>query len=188
MTKENLLSIVIGLMMGIVLTMAATYVYPRCSEVVPVADSIVAETLYVPNPNSLKLSKQHNLPYHIADAIYEAASRNKISIPLAVRLAKTESNLNPKATSPTGAIGLYQVLHSTARHYDPHITRQALYDPKLNSSIGLRFLRDMRRRYDGDMWRALIAYNEGPAVADTYNVDTHKYADHVLRRKSNVAQ
>lgn len=145
---------------------------------------VVCDTLYKPNPNAMKLSKQYGISYDVAEAIHNASKRTNVPVTLAIRMARAESSLNPKATSPTGAIGLFQVLHSTARHYKPSITKKELYDPHVNSLVGLRFFRDMRKRYDGDTWRALIAYNEGPAVADTYNVSTHKYADHVLRRKN----
>jgi len=124
--------------------------------------------------------------WHIADSlaciIMDAADRHRIRRGLAFSLVHTESRFDPRATSPTGAIGLLQVLHSTARWIRKGITRAELYEPRLNVEIGFRFLRDMLDRYHGNERLALLAYSQGPKVADQLlgSVPTHWYVVQVL--------
>ena len=59
---------------------------------------------------------------------------------------KLESDFNPHATSPVGAIGLTQVMPATARFYVKGITREGLYDPNTNLRVGFRYLRGLVRR------------------------------------------
>ncbi len=65
-----------------------------------------------------------------------------------------------------GAVGLTQVLPSTARLYEPGLTTQQLYDRDTNLRIGFRYLRDLLDRYPTNMSLALLAYNRGPAKVE----------------------
>src|SRR5437016_5487864 len=71
-----------------------------------------------------------------------------------------------RAPSHVGAIGLTQVLPSTARLYEPGLTTQQLYDRDTNLRIGFRYLRDLLDRYPANMQLALLAYNRGPAKVE----------------------
>src|SRR5207247_1895238 len=68
--------------------------------------------------------------------------------------------------STVGAVGLTQVLPSTARLYEPGLTTQQLYDRDTNLRIGFRYLRDLLDRYPANMSLALLAYNRGPAKVE----------------------
>jgi soluble lytic murein transglycosylase-like protein len=135
-----------------------------------------------PDPRILSHAQRWRTSYTVADAIYRAARQEQVPVPLAFRLVQQESGFQPRAARVHDGVGLTQVLYTTARHVDPTVTRPALYNPHVNARIGLRYLRTMRRRYRGDWWRALIAYNQGPAVADTFSQSTHHYADRILGR------
>ncbi len=107
-------------------------------------------------------SARYQIPADLASLIYDTALREGIDPELAFRLVKVESNFNPRATSPAGAVGLTQVLLRTAQFYQPGITLQRLYDPATNLWIGFRYLRDLLGTYQGNLRLALLAYNRGP--------------------------
>lgn len=79
-------------------------------------------------------------------------------------IAHAESAYDPKALSDKGAQGLMQLMPETAREYgvgDP-------YSAKASIEGGARLLRDLRRRYEGDMTLAAAAYNAGIAAVEQY--------------------
>jgi len=89
----------------------------------------------------------------------------KFGVPkdLFARLIQAESNWNPKALSPDGAIGLAQLMPDTARRLgvDPN-------DPKANLEGGALYLKQQYMRFRS--WRlAVAAYNAGPDAVEAYN-------------------
>lgn len=83
-----------------------------------------------------------------------------------------ESGGDPNAISPKGATGLMQIMPDTARDpgfgvrpFDPS---KPLNDPEENKRFGTDYFNAMRKRYDGSVNDALIAYNAGPGVADKF--------------------
>jgi soluble lytic murein transglycosylase-like protein len=107
-------------------------------------------------------SGRYNIPAPLAAAIYDVALSEGVDPSLAFPLVKLESGFNPKAQSKVGAIGLTQVLPSTARLYEPGLTVQQLYDRDTNLRLGFRYLRDLLDRYGANLRLALLAYNRGP--------------------------
>jgi soluble lytic murein transglycosylase-like protein len=114
----------------------------------------------------MQYSSHYRLPADLATAIYDVALSEGIDPGLAFRLVKVESAFNPRATSHVGAVGLTQVLPSTARLYEPGLTTQQLYERNTNLRIGFRYLRDLLDRYPTNMELALLAYNRGPAKVE----------------------
>jgi soluble lytic murein transglycosylase-like protein len=100
-------------------------------------------------------------PAGLADA---AADRYGLPPQLVRSVMAAESAFQPQAVSPKGAIGLMQLMPSTAQKLgaDP-------YDPAQNVDAGARYLRDLLKRYDNQLWHALAAYNAGPEAVDKYN-------------------
>jgi len=107
-------------------------------------------------------SGRYNIPAPLAAAIYDVALSEGVDPSLAFPLVRLESGFNPKAQSKVGAIGLTQVLPSTARLYEPGLTVQQLYDRDTNLRLGFRYLRDLLDRYGANLRLALLAYNRGP--------------------------
>ena len=89
--------------------------------------------------------------------VQSAASRYEVSPSLLAALARQESGWRQDAVSPKGAIGLTQLMPGTAR--DLAVNAR---DPAANLDGGARYLRQQLDRFDGDVERALAAYNAGP--------------------------
>lgn len=90
------------------------------------------------------------------------AARHKLDARLIHAVVETESAYSPCAVSPAGALGLMQLMPSTAESLnvaDP-------FDPNQNITAGTQFLKQMLDRYGGDIAKALAAYNAGPGKVD----------------------
>src|SRR5215213_1272717 len=109
-------------------------------------------------------SSRYHIGADLAGSIVDVASAEGIDPELAFRLVKLESDFNVHATSPVGAIGLTQVMPSTAKYYVKGITRDKLYDPQTNLRVGFRYLRGLVDEYDGNVKLALLVYNRGPVA------------------------
>ena len=109
-------------------------------------------------------SSRYGIDAKLASSIVDVARAEGIDPELAFRLVKLESDFNMHARSPVGAIGLTQLMPSTARFYQKDITVQKLHDPNTNLRIGFRYLRGLVDEYGGNVKTALLVYNRGPAA------------------------
>jgi len=111
-------------------------------------------------------STMYGIPADLAGTIFDVALEQRLDPELAFRLVKLESDFNPRATSRVGAAGLAQLMYSTAIQYDPSVTRESIYEPKVNLRIGFQYLRRLITLYDGNVRLALLAYNLGEDAVD----------------------
>ena len=92
----------------------------------------------------------------------ETAERHRVDPVLVRAVIEAESNWDPQAVSSKGAQGLMQLVPGTADDLgvrDP-------FDPGQNLDGGVRYLRTLLEKYDGDLDKALAAYNAGAGAVD----------------------
>lgn len=92
-----------------------------------------------------------------APIVAKAARVHGVDEALVHAVIFAESSYDPRAVSPAGATGLMQLMPATAQQYGV----RDLFDPAQNVTGGVRFLRDLLARFDGNVELALAAYNAG---------------------------
>jgi len=122
-----------------------------------------------------------HFPY--GTALIAASDRHGVDGLLLAAVVETESHFSSKRVSPRGAVGLMQVLPSTAASFGK--AERDLYDPAVNLEVGSRYLGSLIQHFDGDLALALAAYNAGPAAVIRHNGvppfrETRQYVRRVL--------
>jgi len=147
----------------------------------PVPDHIVVPDEALASPERHASA----IPHVYGAKVRELAARFDLSPALIEALVWQESRWRAGARSPKGAQGLAQLMPGTAREMgvDPH-------DPFANLEGGARYLRQQIDRFDGDLEKALAAYNAGPGrVKDANGIpnirETRNYVAAIMGRLSN---
>jgi hypothetical protein len=109
----------------------------------------------------MQFSTRFGIPAGLAANVFDASVREGLDPELAFRLVRLESDFNEHAVSKVGAIGLAQVMPSTARVLDKNVTREKLFDGNTNMRVGFHYLRGLIRLFKGNVNLALLAYNRG---------------------------
>lgn len=105
-------------------------------------------------------SSQKKLPARMtsyADIVAQIAPEYGLDVLFVMAVIEAESGFDPDATSPVGAMGLMQIMPSTAKKFgakDP-------YDPEQNVHAGCALLSRLFERYDQDTALVLAAYSAG---------------------------
>jgi soluble lytic murein transglycosylase-like protein len=115
---------------------------------------------------SARYAARFKIPLELANQIHGAAVEADIDPQIAFGLVRAESNFRTKAVSPVGALGLTQLMPSTARWLEPGTSRRELFDPRTNLRVGFSYLRQLLDDYDGNEHLALTAYNRGPGTVN----------------------
>ncbi|HEX4785403.1 MAG TPA: lytic transglycosylase domain-containing protein [Candidatus Sulfotelmatobacter sp.] len=119
----------------------------------------------------------------IDQSIVMAAARHNVDPNLVRAVVKVESNFNSNAVSRKGAMGLMQLMPSTARWLKVNNP----FDPEQNVDAGVRHLKQLLENYGGDVKLTLAAYNAGSgAVARSSGVPHYAETQNYVRRITNL--
>ena len=119
----------------------------------------------------------------IDESIVMAAARHNVDPNLVRAVVKVESNFNSNAVSRKGAMGLMQLMPSTARS----LKVKNPFDPDQNVDAGVRHLKQLLENYNGDVNLTLAAYNAGSgAVARSSGVPHFAETQNYVRRITNL--
>jgi len=103
--------------------------------------------------------------YEYKDIIVDVAQQHGLDPAFIHSIISVESGYNPFSVSSKGAVGLMQLMPETARDYGV----ENLYSPRENIEGGVKFLKDLTKRYKGREDLVLAAYNAGPEAIKKYN-------------------
>src|SRR5438270_267417 len=122
-------------------------------------------------------------PAEVDSAIELAAARHNVDPNLVRAVIKVESNFNPQAVSRKGAVGLMQLMPSTARGLsvtDP-------FDPQQNIDGGVRHLKQLLENFNGNVPLSLAAYNAGEgAVSRSNGIPQYRETQKYVRQITNL--
>jgi len=106
---------------------------------------------------------QPALEFPYAECFKRAAADHGLPETLLLAVARGESDFDPVARSKANAYGLMQILWPDTAKYLGVDRLSELLDPCTNVAAGARYLKELLERYQGNLHRALAAYNYGPA-------------------------
>lgn len=131
------------------------------SVIVPPTHDLIADVMeqYIEDHNEKPVSRAKLLQY-----IEWADSRTEIDTMWLMAMMWQESRFKNAVESSSGAVGLLQILPSTAKTFG--VSRSQLSDPKTNIKTSIKYLSYLLDRYDGNLRTATIAYNQGEGNVD----------------------
>jgi hypothetical protein len=122
-------------------------------------------------------------PVNLNEAVERVAAETQLSAWLIHSVIQVESNYNPLAVSPKGALGLMQLVPSTARRFGV----SNVFNPVENLQGGARYLRYLLELFHNNYPLALAAYNAGEGAVARYGgvppyAETQSYIFRVQKR------
>jgi hypothetical protein len=120
------------------------------------------------------------IPY--GELIYEKARKYDVDPALVAAVIEQESRFRPGARSPVGARGLMQLMPRTGRW----MGARDLYNPEQNVDAGVRYIKYLDKRFNGDLKKIIAAYNGGEGNVQRYRGippfrETRQYVRKVMK-------
>lgn len=105
--------------------------------------------------------------------VYKYSEENNIDPFMTFAIIKVESKFNRNIKSSSGALGLMQLMESTAVEManqlgEEVIVKESLYNPETNIKIGTTYYATLLKHYEGNKQLALAAYNAGMGNVDNW--------------------
>lgn len=130
-------------------------------------------------PDSASPNSSFSSQEHIDSLIEQSAGYHQVDPDLVRAVVQVESNYNPFAVSPRGAMGLMQLIPGTARRFGV----SNAFDPAENLDGGIRYLKHLMEIFDGNLELSLAGYNAGEnAVARNRRVPPIRETRDYLRK------
>lgn len=155
---------------------------------IPPASNLTFEQIlatYSGNPMS-GCSRPSNAPYtgseaDFASIVKDASSTYGVDEDLIRAVIRQESGFNPSAESHCGAMGMMQLMPETAK--DLGVNNP--WDARENVMGGVKYLKSLLDRFDGNMTKALAGYNAGPGAVEKHGgippyAETQNYVSSIL--------
>ena len=130
--------------------------------------------------SSLNKSKLKHILIYIEALCWEYG----VDYEMVKAVIQTESSWNHKAISEVGAIGLMQVLPSTAKS-EFKTPKKDLFDPYVNVTVGIKYLSKLNQDFD-DVDAMLTAYSHGPTITKKYSNNYISNNFYVKRVQNNL--
>ena len=114
-------------------------------------------------------------PFAFRETVSRQAAKNTLPEALVNAVIRAESSFSPSAISPAGAVGLMQLLPSTAAQVagkaNGAIGIDMLTQPETNITYGVRHLKDLLREQNGDLIAVIASYNAGSSAVSRWRRD-----------------
>lgn len=137
---------------------------------------VVGVVKIVSTPNIKQLIIKRMYPMTYSEYVYKYSEENNIDPLLTFAIIKAESNFNSKVVSSSNAMGLMQLMESTAeeimqKDIQEDFNKEMLFNPEDNIKIGIAYFAKLLQKYDGSIPIALTAYNAGIGKVDSWIKD-----------------
>ena len=181
-------------LLGVLVTSLSVVIYMETTEFempeIPTKTETIVRMVNVPfNPSDysaqaeeIKSSLNKSKLKHILIYIEALCWEYGVDYEMVKAVIQTESDWNHKAVSTSGAIGLMQVLPSTAKS-EFNTPKQDLFDPYVNVTVGIKYLSKLDSHFD-DLESTLTAYSHGPTATKKYSptyVNNNFYVKRVFK-------
>lgn len=123
---------------------------------------LLGEEIRIINSGVRESFFRSRVPY--GGLIHEKAEKYDVDPLLVAAVVQAESSFRPRAVSPVGARGLMQLMPKTGRW----MGAKNLNDPAQNIDAGVKYLKYLERRFDGNRELQIAAYNAGEGNVQRY--------------------
>jgi soluble lytic murein transglycosylase-like protein len=117
------------------------------------------------SPHAVPVLNQEAADSDLLAMIDRIAAEQGVEDSLVHSVIRAESNYNARAVSPKGALGMMQLIPSTAKRFGV----ENAFNPQQNVTGGVKYLKFLLDYYHDDYARVIAAYNAGEAAVDKYN-------------------
>ena len=141
-----------------------------------VADPLIRGNFEIES-NEIKSTLNKSKLKHLLIYVNALCDEYAVDYDMVKAVIQTESSWNHRAVSTSGAVGLMQILPSTAKD-EFNTPEQDLYDPYVNVTVGIKYLSHLNKHFD-DIDATLTAYSHGPTI-------TRKYSNSYIQNNFSV--